>query len=128
MEKKSDKKNPLTHIYLYAKGHYKIVDHILDLARIIEEYSMVPAEYTSKRDVVDILLGIVYKHINSRSRFQEFILRLSPDQWWKTNCKIDDDIDFVIIKSCLSVLRLTEVKDLNLGDPDSSILPLKEKE
>ena len=123
--------NHNTHIYLYAKGHYQKSDVCDDLKIIIGKRSMIPSQFISLSDIGMILLDLVFKHIqescNSKYYFLEFMSKMNPDNYWKVSTIVDsDDYHHVLFKNCLSFLRQVEVKDLDLGQADSSILPLKE--
>ena len=131
-------KNSDTHIYLYAKGHYKETDTIEDLKKIIAERCAFNAEDVSVRDIQSILTSIAIKNIlkshNPEHFLEDFIISIDPKNMWRlvTNQKIEDyDFNLAVIEKCLSVIRHARVKDddgnriLELDEPDRNILPLK---
>jgi len=121
--------NSYTHFYLYAKGHYMKSDDIIDdLKYILSERSAIPVERCLATDIVDILLSLVYKHItesgNPEMYFKDFIIKLKRPFLHK-NVITYEELRLLIIKNSLSILEMTNVKDLNLGEVDENILPLR---
>ena len=131
------KEDSSRHFYLYAKGHYQFTNNIDDLRILQGEYCGIDPEHIRVVDVLDHLLRLAYKHLNSEFSFVEFMSDLLPINNWKFINKEDmDDIklELVMIKKCLSILRFASVMDkdkniiLNLGKADPKILTLKKKE
>jgi hypothetical protein len=98
------------------------------MREIFSERNGVLAEYISIRDIAYMLLGMTWPHMNDTYRFREFVLDLDPSCYWKL---ANDDYTFghAVIRRCLSVLGMTQVKDddkvlIELDDPDPDILPL----
>ena len=132
-------KNHERHFYLYAKYHYQINDVIEDLKKIQADRCNINVELISVYDVAHILLELVGEHIgyedSDLDKFMTFVLDLSPEQHWVyiparsvseiTQKKDTDSFYIALIHKCLSILRYTEIKDLNLGIADPRILPLK---
>ena len=121
-------KNADSHIYLYAKGHYQRGNLIEDLKKIFGERSAIDPEYYSVEDILHVLLGIVCPRIESSYYFREFILDLLPINYWRLD-RGEYDFEHAVIYKCLSVLRMTQVKEgskilIELDDPDPDILPL----
>lgn len=119
-----------THFYLYAKGHYQEIDLIEDLKKIFAKRSMVPLECCQPRDVARALLELSWKHIaesgNPEYHFIEFISRLNPVDIFGKECWSGGAAFWkVLLEDCLSVLRLTKVAGLDLGEADPEVLPLK---
>jgi hypothetical protein len=117
--------NPYTHIYLYAKHHYHRSDIKEDLRQIVAHQVGVPT--VSDRHTLYFVLDLVFKHIQSSYTFWGFVKQTLPEHRWCIGADEDDDLLTLYLRSCLSVLMMTEVKDLNLGDPDPDILPLAER-
>ena len=111
--------SPNRHFYLYAKNHYQIDDVFYDVQKLQANYCGMSLEYISDRDILNRLLSLVYLHINNLQQFVSFTLRFTgqPDIRWK-------------IQACLSVLMSAKVEDIyyELGEPDSSILPLSSEQ
>ena len=124
------------HVYLYAKHHYKRTDTITDLKIILSKRSLIDIEFISGEDIIGCLTEITWKEINRCGNptyeFNDFVMRILPQNRWKVNNRDKEleDLNVAIINSCLSVLSQSLVKDdngnvlLELGEPDSSILPL----
>lgn len=134
-------KNSDSHIYLYAKNHYKVTDTIEDMKKIIGERCAFNAEDVRVKDIQSILTNIAFTIIlktgNPEHFFDDFIEGISPDNMWRTmtNQKKEDyDFNLAVIEKCLSIIRFVEVKDSNgkyileLDEPDANILPLKKRE
>lgn len=132
-------KNSDSHIYLYAKGHYKVTDTIGDMKEIIAERCYFNAEDVSVGNIKSILLSIAFKIIlnsgNTEHFLEEFIEGINPDNLWRimTNQKKEEyDFNLAVIEKCLSVIRFVKVLDdngkcvLELDKPNTNILPLKE--
>lgn len=134
--------HPLSHYYLYAKGHYETltIDGTLwgDLKRIHEEYCGLDDQYINHSDILNILLIEVEKQMKHASypTFVDFISGISPENTWKYwNYEKDFkyDFHFAVVVKCLSILRWVTVLDrdhnpiLNLGEPDPLLLPLNSK-
>ncbi len=120
--------NSDTHFYLYAKGHYQRGDIRLDLARITCNRSSL--KKISDRDVLRILLSIVFPHIinsgNPEYFFESMILDMIPDMRWPIPGVVDVGSVESVMNSCLKILASVEVADLDLGEPDKDILPIKD--
>jgi hypothetical protein len=133
-------KNANSHVYLYAKNHYKRSDNIIDdLKRIYADRnlgSVEQAEHISISNIISCLLNLAFKHMKiNEYLFSQFINDISPDKWhyWKYVCaslayatKIDYDFNLAVIGKCLSIIMLTDLKDIpeGLDEPDPKILPL----
>ncbi len=124
-------KNTDSHIYLYAKGHYQRNDVIKDMKKIITERCNIDAEYITIDDILSVVLPIAYKHIkNNEYKFIDFISNLKPQNLWKYGPAKEENFDIIIIRNCLSVLSITQVKEkdgkilIELDEADSHILPL----
>lgn len=121
--------NPDTHFYLYAKNHYERSDLKTDLRKIMAKRCMIPVDLADMYDVIDCLLVLTFKHISESGNpghfFCDFVRRTEPYSLWRNfSVKEEDDHVVRVAKACLSVLAWVTVKDLDLGDPDSAILPL----
>jgi len=116
--------NPHTHIYLYAKHHYERNDIKEDLRRIVAHQVGVPT--VSDRHVLLFVLDLAFKHIQSSHAFRCFMEQTLPERRWRIGTDENDDLLTIYLRSCLSVLMLTEVKDLDIGEPDPDVLPLAE--
>lgn len=113
--------NPNTHIYLYAKGHYKETNIIADLKAVIGERARMPVKFVSVDDIFSVVLPIVFDAIcksgNPPHKFQTFVRDTMGDGF----------INETVLYSCMSVLRLEKVEGLDLGEADESILPLSDQ-
>lgn len=127
-----------THIYLYAKYHYKRNDVIEDLKLIVEKTYLIGEPDT--QDVISILLNLAQKYIQKNFvLFREFVNDISPYETWKVgyytkesinnpNMK-DYDFNLAVIYKCLSVIRQTTVKEIEeieglpLGNADFNLFP-----
>jgi hypothetical protein len=118
--------NSYTHVYLYAKNHYKITNVIEDLKILIFQRNNTLVEHITTKDILRSLLPLAFEAIqesdNPSYSFEEFVITLIPSESWKINAQ-NDNLETRIIKNCLSVIRHTTVERLNLGEPDFSILP-----
>jgi len=132
MEKELDSNR---HFYLYAKGHYKETDTIKDLSIILGEYCFQDLEYIRVSDILDKLLRLAYREFIKNSnefKFMEFMKDILPQNNWKFMNDKAQNLEETMIHKCLSVLRFAIVTDkdknviLNLGEADSSILPLSD--
>ena len=105
--------NPKTHIYLYAKHWYKSTDVESDLRKIMSDYTGLNEKYITTQDIQQVLYSETFSHLSKKNEFanREFVFDVARRG---------------IILACLSVLLVAEVESLNLGKPDSSILPLQE--
>ena len=128
----------MRHIYLYAKGHYKESSNIFeDLQKIISYETGIDFEYASSKInvfevVVDLTVDQVKRFANPSYWFKSFIYNIHPSHWWKIgmkDCEYVDRVPEIIIRNCLSILRMTEISLINgeLGEPNPEILPLEEK-
>ena len=113
------------HFYFYAKGWYKKTDIIEDLKIIQANWAGVLPENVSISDISNLLLGLVYKIINSERAFLAFMGRLYPENR-KYSGSENDPFEIVVIKNCVPILRYEIPYDLSLKDLDESILPLSE--
>ena len=128
------------HVYLYAKHHYKRANRIEDLRVILSKRSWVDVKFISANDVINCLLGITWIEINRSGnpamQFGEFVKHILPENRWQVNNNKEEleDLDLAIVSACLSILSLSIVKDdegntlIELGEPDSSILPLRKEQ
>ena len=113
-------------IILYAKHWFVETDVVKDLQKIlyIDHYDM------SEQDVVEILINMSQKVVGLKDYlFREFIKDLHPSNTWKFNrpCESVDPFHFAVIAKTLSMLSLTDHKDIinifePLCRPDYSIL------
>lgn len=122
--------NPDTHIYLYAKKWYKRGNVLDDLKKIISKRSLIEEQFINNTDILDVLLSIIFDEINKSGNpqlfFKNFITDSLPCNRWRVGCKQNVSQLEAMIKSGLSFLYTCSVKDLNLGEPDYSILPSSE--
>ena len=133
-------KNSDSHIYLYAKNHYKITDTIEDLKKIIAERCGFNAEDVRIGDIQSILTNIAFKAIlkshNPEHFLEDFIISIDPNNMRRVitgQKKEDYDFSLAVIEKSLSVLALTRVRDgekvlIELDEPNVNILPLKREE
>ena len=127
-------KNSDSHIYLYAKHHYKRGDIVEDLQKILSKRSALPVECITKEDIILVLSSIVYPEINSKYRFRDLLNDILPKNAWIVggSSKIEEnkDIELNIIRKFLSIIAHTTIigengkRLIELDEPDSNILPL----
>ena len=118
------------HIFLYAKGHYHSGDIITDLKILIGKRNALDPKYVTVNDIVTVLLEITLPYVQ-KSQMRDFIMDLGPDR--KFLFYKSDKYSFYesLIHRCLCTLAMTRIIDpdgtvlMDLGKPDSSILPLK---
>jgi len=123
------------HIYLYAKNQYQRIDTFNDLRKIhgYYGYSWVEVELqTVMKNLLNLALPYIPSHM-----MVEFMMDISPEQCWKVNArckeryheKYHDQYTYyeAVICKCLSILQLTDLKDIPfpLGEADPKILPLR---
>ena len=139
--KKEPELSSYRHFYLYAKGWYQeSASKIVDIRRLIANRCGLDFKHVNHRDIRNILLTLVYRHIDSELAFIEFFERMQPTDCWKTgyvtkDSLVDSDVEYdpfvAFVYACLGVLSRVSVKTLegelilNLGEPDESVLPLK---
>ncbi len=127
-------KNANSHLYLYAKNHYKVTDTIEDLQKIVGERQMLEPNLVTISDITKVLLHIVIPYMaknNPDHKFMDFIDAISPNNFWQYRNTKEYDFSMAIINKCLSIMSLTRVRSddkilLELDKPDPNILPLKE--
>lgn len=137
----TEQTNPNTYIFLYAKHWYKESDIEMDLKIIIGEAYCLEPLLLSMTDIAEFLIHITIKqilhsgtdskdHKDTISRkFFELIWDTHPQNRWKVGGHEEESFELGIIRKCLSILRLTSVKDIdNLGKADPNLLPLKNKD
>jgi hypothetical protein len=137
-------KNADSHFYLYAKGWYKRTDVVEDLKVLQGKYCGIDPKYIDINDILHKLLSLVYpvlaKHPDNDSAFIHFISGLFPSSTWQVGYDHNSvayysedrsklppyQLEMALIYKCLSVLKLTRVRDIpeGLDEPDESILPL----
>lgn len=120
--------NPNTHIYLYAKGHYVKTDIVKDLKKIIGKRCGIVHTCVSLENVLSILLNIAYdcleKNGHMKHLFVEFMKNMYTTNLWKIGAKNTVCMEEIILYNCLSQIAMVEVIGLDLGEPDSNLLPL----
>jgi hypothetical protein len=120
-----------SHIYLYAKGWYKKTNVIEDLKVLYGKRNGIDSEYISVNHILCCLTKLAFSHMTGVCKIGEFISDISPDNAWRIWKFGDDEWDYwkAVISKCLSILALTEVKDIPfvLAEPDYSLLPKSEK-
>ena len=117
------------HIWLYAKGHYKITDTVEDLKKLMGERSNIDPEYITSGDIISVLLSVVYPLISSEEKTKDFIIGLHPENYFKASNSGDYTFQDAFFKKCLSVIRYVTVRKdgewiIDLGEPDPELLPL----
>ncbi len=121
-------KNTDSHVYLYAKGHYKESDLVEDMKKVFGERNAIEPEHITAADITHMLLKIVSPYLKTPHHFREFVLDLHPVNYWRLS-RGTYSFDQAVIRKCLSILRMTQVKEgdevlIELDDPDPNILPL----
>lgn len=138
------------HFYLYAKGHYKATevsvhtlgevdekpicrrkDAIQDLKILMGKRCGYAPEDATVGDVLSVLLSVAYPHIIKlpENMLKEFLVDLNSNNAWKYGAESSDSYAVRLCHKLLSILALTKVCDIpfELGEPDPSVLLLKEK-
>ena len=118
--------------YLYAKGHYKRTETLMDLKAIQGEWGGIDPECLMKRDVAQLLLEIARSHIiKNELSFRDFVKYIDPAYLWSFPAfvkEVGDNYDYqsAIIHCCLSFLQLAKVNEIDgaLGKPNPQILPI----
>lgn len=114
------------HIILYAKGHYKQSNAMADLKKLYSIRNAIDTKYLSDSLIIEMLLELTFPYIHHAQNFVAFIIKLEPEYFYGT-----DDLKYtfeeLVVNRCLSVLRLTHVKNFpfELSEADPNILPLK---
>lgn len=139
LKPKSKNINKYTHIILYAKNWYKITDVINDLKIIIGKVFLLDPEHIDINSIATCLLQIVVEQIinipikndsdkdNVFRKITDLIWSLHPKNRWWVGGSEEDSFEMGIIRKCLSVIKLTSIKNLDsVGNPDPNILPLRE--
>ncbi len=109
------------HFYLYAKGWYlETKDVEDDLKVILGRYCGMSSNSLSSSDITHKLLSLVERHITSEYDFKQFALRVFDTK---------GDVG-AFIRECITILALVRNMDLGfiLGDPDPTLLPLKQRD
>jgi len=120
------------HYYLYAKGHYKTTEFVRDLKIITGSRCGIDPKFETLRDICSILLSLVMPQVvKSEHHFKEFMQDINPAKRWmwgerKKDAYTGEECMGAVVHKCLSVLALTEVKDIpfELGKADPKVLPL----
>jgi len=139
LKPKSKNINKYTHIILYAKNWYKITDVINDLKIIIGKVFLLDPEHIDINSIATCLLEMVINQIlsipikndfdkdNAFRAITNIVWDLHPNNRWKVGGNDEESLEMGIIRKCLSVIKLTSVKDMDtIGKPDPCILPLRE--
>lgn len=125
------KYNSYSHFYLYAKGHYKCGDLIMDLKAILSNRCGVPAKWLSNHDLGQVLLPLAFKHIKNHTQFADFISYLNPESLLNRFAG-DDKYEFNkrFFQSCISALRWVKTEEIDgeLMPLDSNILEIAKNE
>lgn len=122
------------HLILYAKHWYKRSDLMTDLKIILGERCAIEPEHMTENTVWELCVDALSKYLPA-SRFSRFVLGLFTSRWdegspfmtFTNNCPLER-----AIKNILGELAALKVRNsdkeilLDLGEPDSSILPLQE--
>jgi hypothetical protein len=131
-------KNAYSHLYLYAKHHYKRTNVVEDLKVICGKICGCDPEHMYVDDVMYWCLKTACKHLQEDKKdlldiFREFLSDISPDNCWKTGCSYKPySFELAVIHKCLSVLSMVSVREpstntilLELDEPDPNLLPLR---
>jgi hypothetical protein len=124
-------KNSRTHYYLYAKRAYQ-KKNIWDDLRIIQ------AKYTgsssplhvSKSDIMQVVTRIAMDEMERQGKMNPHSMQMLLNAILKRQQNAPsvhgDEMSTpeAILRECLAVLLMAPVKGLNLGEPDSNILPV----
>ncbi len=119
-----------SHIYHYAKGKYLTSKNPFnDLRKIYAIRNGCKAEYITDKDILDMMLTLVYQHIQSEHAFKEFVCnmfktykhRAMLPHFGIANKK-------KLLRQILITLALTKVWDngkvlIPLDEPNFTILP-----
>jgi hypothetical protein len=126
--------NSYSHVYLYAKHWYKRTDVVADMKILIGKRCGIAPKHISTENCVEQLVDLVWLSISRSGNpihfFSEFVLDVTlRKNRWKFTDEPDDNDEVVVIKKCLSVLALTNKKDIDgeFEEPNPKILPLSDE-
>lgn len=120
-------KNSDSHVFLYAKGHYKETDVKEDLEKIYCKRCGLPR--LSAGNIIQCLVNLIEKY-PKYFRLFDFLNDIRPENtWmvgyhWKRNKK-EYNYEKAIMYKCLSILSMLEISEIGeLDEADPNILPL----
>ncbi len=119
--------NNLRHYYLYAKHHYVRNEHIMfDLKKIHSRWCGMGYEYVTKEMILVKLLELTFHHIKNDTHFIDFVNDLLPGNRWKYGTGVQDELELVTVRNCLSILALTSLDTIpfEIGLGDKTLLPI----
>ena len=122
------------HLILYAKGWYKHGNVIEDVRKILANRACMEPEYVSDADVWGCCLSALLKYSNSR-QIELFLSELfkpnhdegKPFTWFEPNCPLDRAVKRILVVLMQLTVRGQGEQELNLGEPNPSILPLRDR-
>ena len=115
------------HVWLYSKSHYVQTDTITDLRTILSKRSEINPDIFTPSRILETMANIAFPHM-SQIKFVELLRNVPMDL---SNQGNENMIVNIIIENLLGVLATKSVLDkdnlviLNIGFPDSDILPLR---
>jgi hypothetical protein len=125
------------HFYLYAKYHYRrSFNRMADLRVMWAKRCALPIDIVEDEFIVEHLLSMVYKHLDTERKFLELFKYASPDQCWKVGyhtTKLLYNYTEALAHACLSILGDTRVLSddgiilMQLGEADPDVLPLSDE-
>lgn len=115
------------HFFLYAKGHYKLSDNLIeDLKKILAHRSCLEIQHITTEDIITVLADIAVDIILSFEKIKydilSFIFDLNPKNAWMIGVEKENySYDEAVIRKSLTILRLSTTTDI--GTIEKSILP-----
>ena len=126
--------HPKRHFYLYAKGHYKRSEDLLDdLKHIAAAYCGMSVEQYRDSDLIILLGKEVFQYIKNENVFIDMLKELHPDSL-RSNFFMEGEPYIIrLMAQFLKFLVFAKIRDgdhviINLGEADPEILPLSESE
>jgi hypothetical protein len=134
-KKEKEKKNADSHIFLYAKYHYKRGNVISDMQHIIGERCALEPEHVDVESIISVLTEVTYPYIKTENQMFEFLkdcFRRASTKCFYVNHETKFGAE-EIINSMLVILGNQKVYDkeghelIELDEPDYDLLPKPER-
>jgi len=127
------------HIWLYSKSHYKKGDTMKDLRTILAHRNGVEQENVNNKFVINVLSKLVCKHLSQTHMEQTMVelMGFGMHNHPVGSClytpykplMLDEQTRILLNKLAFVTIKNENPElTLNLGKPDSTILPLKDED